>query len=219
MQPSVYSVPRQALEANLKAAAQTLPSGIWFAFFGTLLGLEREGHLIQGDDDVDIYVDVRHRDAALGALLDGGFEMTEDCAPDFAQFRRDVDGHETLLDLYFFEEIGDIITEKWNFKGPKRRPEHMLKVPRSLVFPIVWREFEGVQIALPGDPQGTCAWLYGPEWQTPRQKSVGYRIDILDGAPILRKTTLRERLSGLNKVYIRSRTRKLRDRVNGTDGD
>ncbi len=212
MQPSVYTVPRQALEANLKAAAQALSGVTWFAFFGTLLGLEREGHLIQGDDDVDIYVDIRHRDEALDALSNNGFEMTENCDPDFAQFGREFDGHDTLLDLYFYEDAGEVITEKWNFKGPARRPEHMLKVPKSLLFPVAWRNFEGVPIALPADADGTCAWLYGPEWRTPRQKNVGYKVDIQDGVPILRKTTLKERLSGINKMYIRSRTRKLRGR-------
>ena len=34
----------------------------YFIFFGTLLGMVRENNLIENDDDIDIYVNLKERD-------------------------------------------------------------------------------------------------------------------------------------------------------------
>jgi hypothetical protein len=210
MQPTYDSIPRELLEENLKAAASAMPSGKWFAFFGTLLGLVRGGRLISGDDDIDIYVNVDDSQCVKEALENVGFLVSMDCRPDFIQLIRVIDGREIPLDVYFFKDDGDVIIEKWNFSGPPLDPKNMLKIPKHMIYPLKEIPLANVLIAVPTDPEGICAFLYGQDWRVPRQKLTGYRMEINDGVPSLRNPTFRERLSGWNKIHIRARTRNWR---------
>ena len=82
---------------NLLFVAELLNrSGInWCVFFGTLLGLVRDGDVIKGDDDIDIYVPLEERSALIEALHREGFELRQD-PPNhseyFLQIKREVDG-------------------------------------------------------------------------------------------------------------------------------
>ena len=46
---------------NLRFINEHLSAFEWFIFFGTLLGPIRDGRLIYGDDDIDIYVPHKNR--------------------------------------------------------------------------------------------------------------------------------------------------------------
>ncbi len=47
----------------------------WFIGYGTLLGIIREGSCIDGDDDIDIVMNINNYDALKKILLDEGFEI------------------------------------------------------------------------------------------------------------------------------------------------
>ena len=47
---------------NLKFFSKIISKIEHFVFFGTLLGLVRDGNLIENDDDIDFYVNIKERE-------------------------------------------------------------------------------------------------------------------------------------------------------------
>ena len=54
---------------NLKFFSKIISKIEHFVFFGTLLGLVRDGNLIEGDDDIDFYVNIHVMSYGLLAYL------------------------------------------------------------------------------------------------------------------------------------------------------
>jgi len=183
------SVSRQANEANLKFAAELLRGLEHAVFFGTLLGLVRDGRLIEGDDDVDIYVNGRERQELLARLASAGLapDMTDaqNATPYFLQIRREIDGETVLLDFYLYEDDPerDFILDRWNFIGDARRKENFLKVPKELFFPLTRMRFDGCEISLPARAEEMVAFLYGPNWKIPLAKGSGYYVQVINNVP------------------------------------
>ena len=48
---------------NLRYVSNKLVNIEWFIFFGTLLGYTREKNILKNDDDIDIYVNIKSREA------------------------------------------------------------------------------------------------------------------------------------------------------------
>ena len=44
-----------------------------FVFFGTLLGLTRDKQLIEGDDDVDFYINLKNRNELIKVLIKNNY--------------------------------------------------------------------------------------------------------------------------------------------------
>ena len=162
-----------------------------FVFFGTLLGLVRDGAPITGDDDVDVYVDVSNRHAALAALKRHGvhieLRLERNSTEHFCQFEGEISGREVRLDLYFFSREDEHISEAWNFIGRPEHSQNHMRVPNSLIFPISQVEFQGNTVNCPSNAEGVCEFLYGSEWRTPKRKDRQYEMEIICGAPSLVK--------------------------------
>ena len=47
-------------QENLSYFCKILEGIEYFVFFGTMLGLERDGGVIEGDDDIDFYVNKKN---------------------------------------------------------------------------------------------------------------------------------------------------------------
>ena len=203
-------IPQELLEENLITVAKVLPPDTWFIFFGSLLGMVRESRLIEGDDDIDIYVDREDTAKVTDALKRAGFRVSMDFRPFFMQFFAPVSGRDVPIDFYFFEKNESVLTESWNFFGDPDDPEKTLKIPREMIYPIrkIW--FCDVEIPVPARAEEACRFLYGNEWRYPMKKSIGYRMNVINGTPYMRKPTLREFLSAWNKIHLRARIRDFR---------
>ena len=186
-------VPQEINRANLLRMSALLSGTEHFAFFGTLLGLVRDGDVIAGDDDVDLYVHEKDRDRALSVLSGNGVTIERDVFPNTTPyFTQCIVPHGDLcsyVDLYFFEaDAGhDQIVERWNFLGRPEDPERTLHTPQALVYPLQPRRFFGHALNLPARPEAVCAHLYGDDWRTPKAKGVDYKIAIQDNTPRLLK--------------------------------
>ena len=176
---------------NLKDISALISGLEHFIFFGTLLGYERERGIIEGDDDIDIYVCASEKKQLVELISSSNFhiDMRLRCnkSPHFLQARRTLDGIETFVDFYFYENEKHLsyILERWNFRGKWKSNENALHIPKNLIFPLSKKPFEDFEVKLPADPAGCCEYLYGPTWKTPQKKNSEYRIVVKDNVPKL----------------------------------
>ena len=183
------SVSRETNEENLHYFTKLLSGCEHFVFFGTLLGLVRDNRLIDGDDDVDIYVNSAERDKIIDIFKKEKIELNLDEIPNntpyILQIKRLVNHEVGLIDFYFYESDKDPnnIWEMWNFSGKYKDSNSAIKISRNLIFPIKQISFQGTQIFLPAKAQDTCVFLYGSNWNKPLAKNREYRINIINNKP------------------------------------
>lgn len=184
-----HGVPSHINRENLILISKIAQGIEHFIFFGTLLGVVRNGNPIDGDDDIDILVNHEHRSVLVDCLEGHGlkidFSSPTNQTPYFLQVKRELQGFDTTIDFYFFETTGNHITERWNFNCSPEDPRQALKIPKSLIYPIKDHHFFGSLIRMPNEPQKLCEWLYGSNWATPRKKREEYVVKIIHNKPML----------------------------------
>ena len=113
-----------------------------FVFFGTLLGLVRNEGLIMGDDDIDFYVNIEHRDILINALIHKKIDVSLNKKPNktnfFLQINLKNKQNNSKVDFYFYEKNthNRYILDKWNFDGKPFDSRKFLKIPKVFIFPI-----------------------------------------------------------------------------------
>lgn len=135
---------------------------------GTLLGLVREGHLIEGDDDADLAYLSTHENpsdvvmesyAIEAALEEAGYSLV-----------RHSNGHLQVMfagtdftDAYYVDIFSYFNTEGW-FYGTFHARALSANVTLLPVSPILTA---GITLNLPAEPENLLAAIYGPSWRTP----------------------------------------------------
>ncbi len=166
----------------------TIDSQHWICN-GTLLGLIRDGQLIQWDGDIDI--GIKHdqdRDLVTRTLALHGFNLIDDGAgTDYLTFA----WKGIRVDLNFFRPVGTELVTLWRVPRNLRIvsavrllmtaahipvPNTRLlwvregyAIPRSAVFPIRIQSFLGIDMPVPHDSRAVLAYIYGPDWGTPKR--------------------------------------------------
>jgi len=162
----------------------------WFPFFGTLLGIVRDGSLIDGDDDVDIYVHHKNYDLVKSILHDNGFEIDYNQSPNdtpyFIQIESTHDGVNIRIDFYFYtdSEDGNFIHEAFSYNYSNISFQRITRIPKPLIFPLIELEYIGIIIAVPKYSEIVCDFLYGSDWREPKEKDVDYKLSIVSGRPV-----------------------------------
>ncbi len=162
-----------------------------FAFFGTLLGLNRESDIIKHDDDIDLLINLNQRDSLIKKLNCSSFNIDPDNPLNrsryFLQATRELAGIETYVDFYFFENNPeqDFIIERWNFFGKPEDPTFAIHIPKNFIYPISKEQYLGAKINLPNDKDAICEFLYGPSWRNPLKKGLEYKAIIINHKPVL----------------------------------
>lgn len=184
------AVSREVNQENLAYFCKILEGIEHFVFFGTMLGLERDGAVIEGDDDIDFYVPAKERHLLIARLAEHGVFI--DCneepnnTPYFLQARRLIGQCEVLADFYLFEDAGcGVLTDRWNFQGKVEYYDTALHVPCDLIYPLQKRDIFGNQVNLPNDARALCEFLYGPKWHQRLQKGTAYRTLIWHHKPLV----------------------------------
>jgi len=162
----------------------------YFVFFGTLLGLTREENIIDGDDDIDFYVNKKHRNNLIEILKSNSIEVDKTLHTNwdesFLQVCRIHNNKAYLIDFYFYDADTDeyFIIEKWNFQGMPHIPSKHLKIPKIFVFPLQNKTFNNFNINFPSKPKILCEFLYGPEWKKKLNKDTEYTVRIINNKPV-----------------------------------
>ena len=171
----------------------------YFVFFGTLLGLTRDGKPIDNDDDVDFYVNKNDYNSVRKLLKSIGLKVNYSEWPNhtehFIQASGILDNIEVRVDFYFFDRDADehFLVEKWNFAAKPNNEKLILKIPKPLIYPIVKKSYLGNEICVPKHSDIICEFLYGIDWKIPKKKGVDYKVAIIGGRPlrIIGKSILR----------------------------
>jgi len=191
--------------SNLIFFTQLLSKIEHFIFFGTLLGLVRENNLIEGDDDIDLYINIKHRNELINILRENLINVDLDLSvhknQSFLQVKRIINNKNLICDFYFYEvnKEDNFITEKWNFEGGTNDPSKHLKIPKNFIYPIFKKEIKSSIINFPAKPTNLCEFLYGKNWRKKLKKDTEYEIRVIDNKPFLFK--IKKNFFGFKKYY------------------
>ena len=138
----------------------------WFIGYGTLLGIVRNDSCIDDDDDLDILIDIKQRPKIQALVAENNFSY---CMTRSAFCKINVADNCPTIDFYF----ADVDTEG-NFIDKYE------KVTWSKVYPLTLKDWEGIKLPIPANPEIKLATRYGADWRTPRNyKGDGIKNKIL----------------------------------------
>lgn len=163
---------RRALRSLLLQVSPVLNSlkVQYWADFGTLLGMHRDGDVILHDSDVDLVV-LNPDWEALAAVLQ---HLLPRCRVYFVVPSEDssvrwlrVSAAGGIMDLYGgYYKSGD------NISIPQGHGD-LCDVRHSLVFPLSSTKFRGVEVSVPRNVPAVLQHRYGPTWHIPRYMDKG----------------------------------------------
>ena len=163
----------------------------YFIFFGTLLGITRDKGLIDGDDDIDFYVNLKDRFKLIENLKNNNIEVDLTLSVNknnhFLQIKRVFNKKILITDFYFYETDieKNFIIERWNFEGGTHDASKYLRIPKIFIFPLKKILFKSVEIFIPKESELTCEFLYGINLKKKLKKDKEYTIKVINGKPYL----------------------------------
>jgi phosphorylcholine metabolism protein LicD len=178
-------------EDNLLYFSKLFNNVEYFIFFGTLLGITREKGLIDGDDDIDFYVNLKDRSKLIDNLKNNNIEVDLTLSVNknnhFLQIKRVVNNKVLIADFYFYETDieKNFIIERWNLEGGTNDVSKHLRIPKIFIFPLKKILFKSVEISIPKEGELICEFLYGINWKKKLKKDKEYTIKVINGKPYL----------------------------------
>jgi len=208
-------VPQHLNSLNLVEISLALANVEHFIFFGTLLGIARDGDIIPNDDDIDIYVDINSKKDLIHALTEHGFNVDVKTYPNlsdyFLQLQIERENILTYVDFYFFEQSDpNFIVDKWNFSGDFDNHYSEMHVPKNLIFPLKKYIYKNHEISIPAHPEQLCIFLYGKGWKIPLKKGKQYFTLIIKNRPVIAKGFSGKLIFLITKTYQRMQSKLYR---------
>ncbi len=186
-----------------------------FLHYGTLLGAMRERDFIPYDDDADMGLYGRDKDAFLKTfpdleaagfsivyIRDDGYTKTkhsEDASSNFRMYK--FKRKEQELDIFLAYEKKAIFGKGWDIDG-------RVTIPHRFLATLDTVEFLGHSFAAPHDPIGFLRNLYGETWNVPIKNTTSR----IGWATRLKKVTSPARAVYYARRYVGSLLRKSRIR-------
>ena len=147
-------VPLLASKYNLKNIERISPNlkDVKHFYFTVciLLGYKRHNNVIEGDDDIDILVDMNHKHELIQRLLKLGYEISIN-EKYFVQATSKIDGITTYSDFYLYEDnpSNGYIIDRWSLEGIISDNTKHLHIPKNLIFPLKKGRMQGIEVSLP----------------------------------------------------------------------
>lgn len=156
---------------------------------GTLLGIYRDGKLMDHDTDIDVNVsakwnslqaNVQSKQIVIG-LTNNGFQIirTQVLKNHFMQLATIDTKTGVIFDVCFF--YSGIVPRK----AVHICQEGFYLMPIEFITFPAYMKFEGKDYPIPRNPDKHLEWQYGKDWQTPTGKKVAWQEE----APSLQKWT------------------------------
>ena len=178
---------------NLISVLKEISHLDYFIWFGTLLGFVRDNDIIENDDDIDLYIDSKHREEVI-QIIERVFNYKIDKSvwpnhtPYFIQANPIIDGVKTFIDFYFYDKLSGFILERWYFHGFPHDSNFHLKIPNDLIFPIKTKHIKisdelTIECKFPSKEIESIGFLYGERWMSPARKRIDYDVSLIDNKP------------------------------------
>lgn len=148
----------------------------YYADWGTLLGIIREGGFIRHDDDIDVTIVDSKTDpqALLNVLLDKRFEFIHVLRNEDRILEFSVSWKKLSIDFFFRIPVGrpgkvgiaDVYYDPdIKYETPDQNSYKIWLFDESIKTKIV--TFKGVEVRIPDKPDEMLEFEYGPEWRSP----------------------------------------------------
>jgi len=153
-------------------------------FYGTALGIQREGDILSHDDDIDIIVNHLEINRIDSLFLSTEFKKTVFVPGTFLQISRVVNGEISYVDFYSYQELDqNTLVDKWNFRGILNNPNTYLHIPKNLLLPTKEYKYDKCIIRIPNDIDKICSFLYGTRYREKLIKEVDYTTNVVNNKP------------------------------------
>jgi len=176
-------LPERVNTASFRFACKKMNGLNFLPAYGTLLGLTRQGRLIDGDDDADFFVFRDDYQRIRDRFIESDFKICFESEGNFMQLRRFDGGHTAIIDFFFIEKRSEVYVDKWNFIGEVDNPAKHLFIPAEYIEDICLKTFCGVDLQFPRNADQFCELLYGADWKIPRLKGYEYETEIVGNKP------------------------------------
>ena len=148
-------------------------------FFGTALGIIRNGTVLPEDDDVDFILPVTNRHNLLSYLESDPTVTFTFFTEWIVQVSLQIEHEIVLIDFYFYWDEGDDIRLPWNFYGTPWRQKTHLYIPKVLLSELIFEP----DVGFISKGNTIASYLYGKKWNTPLRKLIDYEINLKRNRP------------------------------------
>lgn len=148
----------------------------YFADFGTLLGIVREGNFINHDLDIDIGVVVdtpKTKQLVQDALIGAGCRLKKEFSLNGVIVEQSFLYKSLKFDIGFYENSDTSSSCYLFYKNPNVLLEegqvHVVKMTYHRIDSFEMRKFLGIEIIVPSNPERLLEEKYGDDWRIPNK--------------------------------------------------
>ena len=142
---------------------ENLPENSWFIGYGTLLGMVRNNSCIEGDDDIDIIVDIKQRKVLRDILTSEGLKLWYD-KPNLLKTHPT---EEYVTMDFYMSNVKEVVKNEEMCSVTTNFNDTWEKCVWSNVYPLERKEWKDIIINMPKDSRVKLERRYGDDWETP----------------------------------------------------